>query len=438
MNSSEKRRSTIMHNVVSRLSGDSAAGQAWKGIYSICSAHPWVLGAAMKQARDDGAPLLIESTSNQVDQFGGYTGMKPADFVRFVHLIADRIGFSRDRLILGGDHLGPNAWRKLPAEEAMQRADALIDAYVSAGYAKIHLDTSMGCGGDPTRLSDSVVAERASRLCVVAETAARREGRSTKPVYVIGTEVPVPGGASEALEGVEVTRWEAALDTVAVHRDAWRERGLDEAWERVIALVVQPGVEFDHTKVIDYQPELAAELSHVLTRLPDMVFEAHSTDYQRPEALRQLVRDGFGILKVGPGVTFALREALYALADIEAEIVPTDERSNLREVVEAVMLAQPGYWENYYHGDDDERRLLRTYSYSDRVRYYWTDPEIDAAAHKLIDNLTAIAIPENLLSRYLPAQYWAVRRGGIDGSPMSIIESKVREVIGTYASACRA
>jgi D-tagatose-1,6-bisphosphate aldolase subunit GatZ/KbaZ len=438
MNSSEKRRSTIMHNVVSRLSGDSAAGQAWKGIYSICSAHPWVLGAAMKQARDDGAPLLIESTSNQVDQFGGYTGMKPADFVRFVHLIADRIGFSRDRLILGGDHLGPNAWRKLPAEEAMQRADALIDAYVSAGYAKIHLDTSMSCGGDPTRLSDSVVAERASRLCVVAETAARREGRSTKPVYVIGTEVPVPGGASEALEGVEVTRWEAALDTVAVHRDAWRERGLDEAWERVIALVVQPGVEFDHTKVIDYQPELAAELSHVLTRLPDMVFEAHSTDYQRPEALRQLVRDGFGILKVGPGVTFALREALYALADIEAEIVPTDERSNLREVVEAVMLAQPGYWENYYHGDDDERRLLRTYSYSDRVRYYWTDPEIDAAAHKLIDNLTAIAIPENLLSRYLPAQYWAVRRGGIDGSPMSIIESKVREVIGTYASACRA
>jgi D-tagatose-1,6-bisphosphate aldolase subunit GatZ/KbaZ len=427
-----------MHNVVSRLSGDNAAGQALKGIYSICSAHPWVLGAAMKQALDDGTPLLIESTSNQVDQFGGYTGMKPADFVRFVHLIADRVGFSRDRLILGGDHLGPNAWRHLPAEEAMQRADALIDAYVAAGYAKIHLDTSMSCGGDPARLSDSVVAERASRLCAVAETAARREGRSTKPVYVIGTEVPVPGGASEELEGVEVTRPEAALDTVAVHRDAWRERGLDDAWERVIALVVQPGVEFDHTKVIDYKPELAAELSRVLTQLPGMVFEAHSTDYQKPEALWHLVRDGYGILKVGPGVTFALREALYALADIEAEIVPAGKRSNLRDVVEAVMLAQPGNWEKYYHGDDDERRLLRTYSYSDRVRYYWADPEIDAAARKLIDNLTAIAIPENLLSRYLPAQYWAMRRGIIDGSPMSIIESKVREIIGMYASACRA
>ncbi|MFM0608526.1 D-tagatose-bisphosphate aldolase, class II, non-catalytic subunit [Paraburkholderia sediminicola] len=408
-----------------------------KGIYSICSAHPWVLGAAMKQALDDGTPLLIESTSNQVDQFGGYTGMKPADFVRFVHLIADRVGFSRDRLILGGDHLGPNAWRGLSAEEAMQRAEALIDAYVSAGFSKIHLDTSMSCGGDPARLSDSVVAERASRLCAVAETAALREGKATKPVYVIGTEVPVPGGASEELESVEVTRWEAALDTVAVHRDAWRERGLDEAWERVIALVVQPGVEFDHTKVIDYKPDLATKLSDVLTQLPGMVFEAHSTDYQKPEALRQLVRDGFGILKVGPGVTFALREALYALADIEAEIVAESERSKLHEVVEAVMLAKPGNWEKYYHGDDNEKRLLRTYSYSDRVRYYWADPEVEASAQKLINNLAAISIPENLLSRYLPVQYWELRRGVIDGSPMSIIQSKVREVVGMYASACR-
>ncbi len=102
------------------------------------------------------------------------------------------------------------------------------------------------------------------------------------------------------------------------------------------------------------------------------------------------------------------------------------------------MLAKPGNWEKYYHGDDDEKRLLRIYSYSDRVRYYWADPEVETAAQKLIDNLTAISIPENLLSRYLPAQYWALRRGVIDGSPMSIIQSKVREIIGMYASACRA
>ena len=427
-----------MHDVVTRLMGQSSdAAARLKGIYSICSAHPWVLEAAMKQALDDGTPLLIESTSNQVDQYGGYTGMKPADFVRFVHQIADRAGLARERLILGGDHLGPNAWRALPAEEAMQRAEALIDAYASAGFGKIHLDTSMSCGGDPVRLSDDVVALRASRLCAVAEAAAERAGLDRKPVYVIGTEVPVPGGASEALEGVEVTDPLAALDTIAIHRAAWRERGLDDAWQRVIALVVQPGVEFDHTKVIDYRPEAATGLSGVLAQMPGFVFEAHSTDYQRADALAQLVRDGFAILKVGPGVTFALREALYALADIEAELVPQNEQSKLKEVVETVMLARPGNWEKYYHGDDREQRLLRVYSYSDRVRYYWADPQIDAAVQKLVRNLAALRIPENLLSRYLPAQYESLRSGLIDGSPMSLIHAKVREVIGIYAAACR-
>jgi len=164
----------------------------------------------------------------------------------------------------------------------------------------------------------------------------------------------VPGGAAEELETVEVTRWEAALDTVAVHRDAWRARGLDASWQRVIALVVQPGVEFDHTKVVDYKPELATELSKVLAQLPGMIFEAHSTDYQKPEALTALVRDGFAILKVGPGVTFALREALYALADIESELIAEGGRSNLRQIVEKVMLAKPGNWEKYCHGDDRE------------------------------------------------------------------------------------
>ena len=426
-----------MDNIVSRLLNGHPAAASLKGIYSICSAHPWVLGAAMQQAQVDGTPLLVESTSNQVDQYGGYTGIKPADFVKFVQLIADRVGFSPDHLILGGDHLGPNAWRSLPAEEAMLRAEALIDAYVSAGFTKIHLDTSMSCGGDPERLSDSVVAERASRLCAIAEAAAVRRGGQIMPVYVIGTEVPVPGGASEALSRVDVTTCEAALDTVAVHRRAWRTRNLDQAWGRVIALVVQPGVEFDHTRVIDYQPELATGLCQMLTQLPGMVFEAHSTDYQRPESLHALVRDGFAILKVGPGVTFALREVLYALADIEAEVLSANQRSDLRATVEAVMLRKPANWERYYHGDERETRLLRTYSYSDRVRYYWADPEVDGAVQKLIGNLSKIAIPENLLSQYLPMQYWEMRRGVIDGSPISIVQSKIREVIREYASACR-
>lgn len=45
------------------------------GIYAVCSAHPLVLEAAIRYASANQTPLLIEATSNQVDQFGGYTGM---------------------------------------------------------------------------------------------------------------------------------------------------------------------------------------------------------------------------------------------------------------------------------------------------------------------------------------------------------------------------
>ncbi|BAN26332.1 D-tagatose-bisphosphate aldolase, class II, non-catalytic subunit [Caballeronia insecticola] len=427
-----------MTDIVTRLSGDANAARRLKGIYSICSAHPWVIEAGMMQALDDDTPLLIESTSNQVDQYGGYTGMKPADFVRFVLGLAERMGFPHERLILGGDHLGPNAWRDLPGSEAMQRADALIDAYVAAGFRKIHLDASMRCADDPPRLSDEIVAERAARLCAVAEAAAARVGLGDRPVYVIGTEVPVPGGASDELASVEVTHASAALETVAVHRRAWQTHGLEAAWERVVGLVVQPGVEFDHTKVVDYDAARASGLSDVLAKLPGMVFEAHSTDYQTPEALAALVNDGFAILKVGPGTTFALREALYALVDIESELIAPQACSHLRDVVERVMLEQPNKWNAYYHGSEDEQRLLRTYSYSDRVRYYWTDPAISEATRKLIANLSAIGVRENLISQTMPQQYWKLRRNEIDATPMSLIHSKVRDVIGMYAAACRA
>ena len=94
--------------------------------------------------------------------------------------------------------------------------------------------------------------------------------------------------------------------------------------------------------------------------------EAHSSDYQKPEAYVELIRDGFAILKVGPALTFALREALYSLAAMERELVPEEKRSLLVETMEATMLAHPKDWQKYYHGSEEEQRLLRTYSYSDR------------------------------------------------------------------------
>lgn len=171
-----------------------------KGIYSICSANREVLEACFRQAKDDDSIILIESTSNQVNQFGGYTGMKPDDFVGYVHSIQALTGFPGEKLLLGGDHLGPNAWQLLPAKEAMSRAMVLITDYVKAGYRKIHFDTSMFCSddtGDRSKpLSEDIVALRTVSLCKVAEETCKKYFSHDRDlIYIIGTEVPVPGGA---------------------------------------------------------------------------------------------------------------------------------------------------------------------------------------------------------------------------------------------------
>lgn len=371
------------------------------GITSVCSAHPTVLRATLRRAARHGGPVLIEATCNQVNQFGGYTGMTPADFVAFVEDIARQEGAARDQIIFGGDHLGPNPWRTEPAADALQKASDMVAAYVAAGFSKIHLDASMGCAGEPAALDDRTVAERAAALCLRAEQAAADAGVAA-PVYVLGTEVPVPGGANHALATVEPTDPQAARETIAIHRDAFAQAGLSDAFERVIAFVVQPGVEFGSDNVIAYDPPRAEALSAVLDDEPDLVFEAHSTDYQTTEALFALVRDGYPILKVGPGLTFAYRQALYGLDLAASEVVPGYGDRPLAKAMEALMTSEPGFWQGYYHGDDTALRVQRHFSYSDRIRYYWAHPDAQAAVARLLDALEGVVIPETVIQQFLP------------------------------------
>ncbi len=401
----------------------------------MCSAHPWVIEAAMRQAIADDTYLLLEATCNQVNQAGGYTGMTPAMFRDYAHGIAAQLNFDVRRLILGGDHLGPNPWQTLEAAAAMQNASEMVRLYVEAGFTKIHLDASMRCADDPAVLSDEVMTKRAAMLCRTAEDVRARLGLGPV-VYVIGTEVPVPGGATHSLDALAVTRCKAAEQTLAVHRKAFLDAGLDAAWERVIALVVQPGVEFDHDSVVDYDAQKAAHLQAFLQAHSSLIMEAHSSDYQLPQAYEELVRDGFAILKVGPALTFALRESLYALSAIENELVPPLERARLRETMEAVMLAHPADWQKYYHGSPEEQRVLRVYSYSDRLRYYWKFPEVEAAVNRLVHNLEKTSVPETLLSQHCPRQYEAVRAGKLKNEPKELAIANIMAILDVYSKAC--
>ncbi|WP_026973257.1 tagatose-bisphosphate aldolase subunit GatZ [Aliagarivorans marinus] len=404
------------------------------GICSICSAHPNVIRAVLRFEKYSDAVALIEATSNQVNQFGGYTGMVPRDFVDFVHQIAEEEGFPLERLVLGGDHLGPNCWQKESAEQAMLKSERLIEDYVRAGFSKIHLDASMSCADDPVPLPPMEVARRAARLAYIAERTAT-EDQKRQLCYVIGTEVPVPGGEKEAIESVHVTEVCDARSTIETHKQAFEEAGIYSALERVVGVVVQPAVEFDHSNVIHYRRENAQALSRFIEETP-YLYEAHSTDYQTREHLQEMVEDHFAILKVGPWLTFAMREAIFALAEIEKQIVDPAKQSHLKEVINQVLLDNRQYWQDYYSQTYSHALVQLGYSLSDRIRYYWTDDKIEAAIARMSDNLSACSIPLGLLSQYLPSQYKLVLTGQLEATPQEIILSKIEEVLAEYRFAC--
>lgn len=412
------------------------------GIYSACSANEYVIEAVMKRGISDGSCVLIESTANQCDQNGGYTGMTPADFKKFVFEIADRSGFDRSRIFLGGDHLGPLTFASKDEPEAMADAEELIRHYVRAGFTKIHIDTSMKVNSDPAdvRLSDEIIAGRGARLAKVAEETYEelllQEPEAIPPVYIIGSEVPIPGGAVGAEDnGVQVTRVEDFKNTVEAFRQAFTGSGLGEdVWERVIGVVVQPGVEEKDSGCTEYDRSKAKELMASIKEFPSLVFEGHSTDYQTKLKLRELVEDGVGILKVGPGLTFAMREGMFALEQIEKELLcGTDmQPSRFAEILDAEMCRDDKYWKKHYQGTELEIRLKRKYSFSDRCRYYMPTPAVCEAADRLIGNLRTVGIPLNLLSQFMPIQYTKVREGELKNDPVELMEDRIINTIDEY------
>jgi D-tagatose-1,6-bisphosphate aldolase subunit GatZ/KbaZ len=411
------------------------------GLYSVCSAHPSVLRAAMRHALENDASLLIESTSNQVNQFGGYTGLNPVQFAAFLRSIAQEVGLPSEKLVLGSDHLGPYPWRAEPSQIALEKACALARASVVAGYLKIHLDASMSCGDDPPALDDDTVAQRAAEMCAVAERArAERQHELPAPVYVIGTEVPVPGGEQSGAQGPQPTTVEHVRRTLQSFQNAFLKCELQDAWERVIGLVVQSGAEFSDTKVFDYDTQKTKHLRRHLPESPALVYEGHSTDYQAPNALKNMVQDHFAILKVGPWLTFAYREAIFALSAIERDWLRKNKSarlSSLIETLDAAMLRNPAHWRGYF-GDQDEamQSVSRLFSYSDRCRYYWPDPTVQKEVDLLLRNLSSREIPLTLISQHFPDQYDRIRAGELLGTPESLVAAHIRKFLTIYSTSC--
>ena len=324
----------------------------------------------------------------------------------------------------------------------MEKACELVRASVLAGYRKIHLDASMTCASDgDAPLSDRTVAERAAMLCQTAERSSDELPENSPGVlYVIGTEVPVPGGESVRGGPPTATTLDGVRNTLEAFRTAFEARGLSAAWERVIGLVVQPGVEFGDDVVFDYDRGKASALAANLPAHPALVYEAHSTDYQPPQALAEMVEDHFAILKVGPWLTFAFREAVFALGAIERQLLVGKKGCNVsqvRDALDSAMLRDPSHWRSYYQGDEDQLRFSRAYSYSDRCRYYWHQASVQEELVRLVDNLSVHSLPLTLLSQFMPMEYAAVRAGQLTIQPQAIIRYHIQNVLRMYAAACK-
>lgn len=404
------------------------------GIPSICTAHPDVLETAFEFYKTIELPLLIEATANQVNQYGGYTGLTPEAFYRQITAMASRLDFPLERLVLGGDHLGPLVWAS-EGEEGMKKAEVLIHDFVFTGFTKIHLDTSMKLSGDD-ELSDELIAQRGIRLMKVAEAAfelrLKEVPDAIAPVYIVGSEVPIPGGATQH-ESLQVSSSKAFLNTVGTFQKIMNEAGLSKVFDRVIGIVVQPGVEFSDEIIEEYDRNKASQLCASLSQYPSLVFEGHSTDYQTPIALKEMVEDGIAILKVGPELTFAYREGLFALEAMEKEL-ELDEYSDFMKTLDDVMIKKPETWQKHYQGSEDKKAFKRKYSYSDRSRYVMNDESVVLAKENLIKNTQSLPMP--LISQWMHEAYLEMRSSHQHLDSKGLSKYYLQQVFKKYTEAC--
>jgi D-tagatose-1,6-bisphosphate aldolase subunit GatZ/KbaZ len=428
-----------MEDILLHLRSDHLSGGR-AGMVSICSIRREVLEAAMESAVLRGDHLLVEATANQVNQFGGYSGMTPAALAASLDRLALGAGLPRSRLVLGADHLGPYAWRNEPAGPAMAKALQLVQQCVAAGFRKIHIDTGFGCADDPQpELPPETAADRAVVLCRAAESAAeKRCGKEPRPLYVIGAEVPPPGGSLKAADALEVTPVEKLEHVLRIYHDRFSSARLEAAWERVLAVVVQPGVEFGDDAVAPYSTSKARDLTAFHARLPGhMTYEVHSTDYQAPASLARMVADHFILLKVGPCLTDAFRAAVLALARIESERLVRQSAarsSNIRQVLDDVMRQNPAHWQSHYRGSEEELRFLRSYSKRDRIRYYWGHPAVTDALRRLLANLKDRLAPAEI-EAHLPELSAAALDDRVPAGPARIIRRRIQIALDPYLKA---
>ena len=313
----------------------------------------------------------------------------------------------------------------------------MIAEYVSAGFRKIHLDCSMSCADDPPVLSDDGGrsahggAVRAGGGCLadVRRRAAASTWSARKSRCRAAPRKPCTSSPSRR-------RRQRAPPSPRMRRRLPRP-ALGSAWERVIGLVVQPGVEFDHDRVIDYRPDKARALSDCIRQLPHLVFEAHSTDYQTP---RLFGRPGARSLRHSQGGTGADLRAARGGLGARSHRAASGAANRTARTCGPLSWAPCGPIRPTGASTTTARasglELQLEYSLSDRIRYYWPVGSVVAALERLRAAFEDGTAPLALISQYLPGAYDAVRAGEIAARVPDLVVHHVRQVLARYSQAC--
>ena len=83
-------------------------------------------------------------------------------------------------------------------------------------------------------------------------------------------------------------------------------------------------------------------------------------------------------------------------------------------------------------GVPEQVRMLRQFSYSDRIRYYWNDAAVAGALRTLLRNLSEHPPPDTLVSQH----FHDIEFGRIPSDPDELVRRRVQRSAYRYFDAC--
>jgi D-tagatose-1,6-bisphosphate aldolase subunit GatZ/KbaZ len=335
-----------------------------KSLPSFCTANFLVLKTLLIFCKKNKLPALIESTSNQVNQFGGYSNNKPKDFIKKINGLIESLKINKKTIYFGGDHLGPLPWKNYKSSFALKNSIKLIDLYLKANYQKIHIDTSIQCKDDKLITDKKIFA----RTEYILKNLINKK-KLKKIFFVFGTEVPFAGGNDKKKFKITENN-----KIIADYQNFSKLLNSEKLSSKDFALVIEPGMKFKNNSIT--KPKFKSfEINKKFSKKNKFYFEAHSTDYQDLETLNKLVKNNFKILKVGPELTYNLVKSFLFMQKIEKIFLR--KKSNFRKIIIKKMFVNNLYWKDFFKKGSKkqlEKNLLN--SFYDRTRYYLSNNDV--------------------------------------------------------------